>query len=419
MMHISYFKFLCFPIFVFFISHTLLTARGVDISGGGKILSHQYNPWFIGNKPITYCIQKSVDFSQDLEGATYDVARAFDDWHKTITALDNFETSEPLLDGKQKVIASQFVLKESCSDDVDLTILLGVINEEIISVLEDNLMQYIGFTNRTHFDQESGWSKGYIWITPDLGPFGYQGLAKHFWDKGGLFEVMLHEIGHVLGFHHQFNHIMNKNFPSNIVQRLISIGEGEIPHTDLNYYSSKSLILDEFMSYTERYCDHSSQIKTNSNLKPFFMDLLGEKFASFGEAVMNGIEICINNVSPSSFMGIYITVSIIKLGHPLLNEEPEVLGEGVIKLEDKDITRRKIVQKSVSGRYKKSDGDFFDHDFISYHETVAFGTFSMGGKVFPVRVQGRDSVQITFIYENQFAEMTIFPSLGKVLTLAL
>ena len=153
-----------------------------------------------------------------------------------------------------KKLATRFQFQEKCTDKTDLKFLLGVDSGKIFDKLLKTYPRLkrrttVGLAIRTFFKtpnyndyNDDGWGgRGFIWITPDLGNFSYQGPTSHLdstspekriiWNKKindtnifnskeiqveglknditakdllerPLLPVLLHEIAHAFGFRH-------------------------------------------------------------------------------------------------------------------------------------------------------------------------------------------------------------------------
>src|SRR5688572_27667822 len=68
-------------------------------SSGGELLTVEKNPWFIGSKPVHYCIIKGEDFSASLNSSKQVIKEAIDDWTRTLSKLNSIPTRFMFPDG--------------------------------------------------------------------------------------------------------------------------------------------------------------------------------------------------------------------------------------------------------------------------------------------------------------------------------
>ncbi len=199
---------------------------GVVDGNGGEYIHNERNPWFVGRTPISYCIETSDDFSLSKSQATKDIASAFAAWKDLLTTLDFTgvartdeiaHTEEPPM----RDLALDF--KEvKCEQSPPLVFKLGVVDDEAKSALKYSASMTVGFALRTAYDDSSGLAKGFIWLSPDQGQAAYQGpkIEAKFWQQTQLFRnVIIHEIGHVLGFQHIPHSIMDERLPARAVAK--------------------------------------------------------------------------------------------------------------------------------------------------------------------------------------------------------
>jgi hypothetical protein len=160
-------------------------------SGGGGYKTTASNPWFVGEKPVSYCVSISREFSASPGFAELQLRRALDDWIRTIRALNP---------GK---LTTQFVL-EGCQGTTELRFLLGVTEPSVQEALRPSVQEVVGLAHQTSFDQETGRARGFVWLVPDRGPRRHPRQAgEDIWSRGNhLFNVLLHELGHVFGVSH-------------------------------------------------------------------------------------------------------------------------------------------------------------------------------------------------------------------------
>jgi hypothetical protein len=65
---------------------------------------------------------------------------------------------------------------------------------------------FVSFSMKMDYEPRTGWSRGFIWLSPDLGPDSYLHKNTPIWKKGLVtYLITLHELGHVMGIQHNRN----------------------------------------------------------------------------------------------------------------------------------------------------------------------------------------------------------------------
>lgn len=180
---------------IFFVS-TLTWADGGSMDGGGGDL-HSYEHgamWFLGSKPIEYCVEAAADFPLDKNAIKDSVETSFRIW-KEYSDEKNIFSSMPLLHFTPTMVLHY---NENCASDTELTFYAGIENAEVVSAkkLYENP---VAFAHRISYDLRTGRARGIVWFSKHQG----------HWTKYNLFQaMMLHEVGHVLGNEHLTGTIM-------------------------------------------------------------------------------------------------------------------------------------------------------------------------------------------------------------------
>ncbi len=203
-----------------FICTTAFADGGMTGGGGGLVLDRN-NPWFMQNtKDVKYCVEVSTDqFSAtgDLVQKSIDGAIRYWNEEYASAVIPVFDTRiEPVR------IAAQEFKKVGCGDSPDLVLQFGVMHpgqEKDIPHSEE----FAGATIRTKYDPVNMKGAGYIYISPDRGPWRFKGAPKDiqdFWSysEGGLlFNVLVHEMGHVFGLQHTEDSVMSERYIEQIM----------------------------------------------------------------------------------------------------------------------------------------------------------------------------------------------------------
>jgi len=201
-------KLIITTIMVFAVS-ALSIAKGAPVAGGETNIGNgteglpaDYgSAWFLGDKPIKYCIEVSETFGVSVAQIRQDIEESFETWRTYIIKKD-----VKSLGGDALKITANSAFSVSCNNTVDLKLYFGLQNEEV----EKFKQQYInplGFEQRTFYDSSVGWGKGFIWITA-TGSINPEDQYPDWRKPFRLRAILLHEIGHVLGNGHIQNTIM-------------------------------------------------------------------------------------------------------------------------------------------------------------------------------------------------------------------
>lgn len=206
-----------------------LNRGGVIEGNGGEHITNELNPWFLGTTPIRYCIvHDAMNFSLPLAAATQEIAKSLKAWSDFLASRDQINKLLPpfIAASNGPLILSMTYLLVDCLDSPDLTFYLGAREQMISDAIQYRSKDIIGLSMRSKYSDEKARGSGWIWLTPDRGPNRYRGpsLRQDFWLKSpNLYNVLMHELGHVYGFSHMSLGFMQAEFPSLIVQKEMQV----------------------------------------------------------------------------------------------------------------------------------------------------------------------------------------------------
>jgi hypothetical protein len=228
------------------VSYSLLNSNialaGSWSSGGGEILEHAQNPWFIKipgvatnelQKPITYCVAVGSDFPISERQLESLVAESIVWWRR--------EFSNAHMPINKVVIGSQIrelkvyvntdmIFKDICDDSIDIAFQFGWLSQyqqQEIETLKVDLTRYVALSIRTDYSTQLR-GKGFIYVSPDRGPMAFRGanIMPNAWTEldpqfTRLKAVVQHELGHVFGLAHGADGgaIMDARFPEKVVDK--------------------------------------------------------------------------------------------------------------------------------------------------------------------------------------------------------
>lgn len=202
-------------------------ARGGIIDGnGGEVFGTEHNPWFVGKAPVAYCIESSDGFSSPATQNSQVVREVFKAWKATLLDMNlkNVQGKFAILkdEGSIDLVLSLDFQEVKCSEGALLTFKLGTLDHEVEAALKFTAAKTIGFASKSSYSDLSGRSTGYIWLAPDRGAKRYAGktIAADFWSSPHvLHNVLMHEVGHILGFRHIHLTIMDQRAPGAFVEK--------------------------------------------------------------------------------------------------------------------------------------------------------------------------------------------------------
>jgi hypothetical protein len=186
-------------------------AKGGDSSGGGDRLSLDHgSAWYAGRgKMIKACYLMAPTFEASATQAEAAIQNAFSTWKKYTTDKHAFDsTYQSMTYADEFVPAMDVSISSQCTGQEDLKFYFGVSSAEVESA-KTQFDNPIAFAQRTEYDLNAGWGKGFIWIAPSKAVGDYRAPVWGF--ESALKGILLHEVGHVLGCEHVRGTIMDEN----------------------------------------------------------------------------------------------------------------------------------------------------------------------------------------------------------------
>lgn len=183
-------------------------AHSGGYSGGGG--DHQDigtgTAWYIGNKKISYCIEKSANFGVGTVDLQQTFEKAAATWRQYILQRHIQMDLPP-----EHRLNLNFQYQGACQGSENLRLYFGVDSPEVVEAKKKYQKPY-ALSYRESYDVATGMGKGFIWLAqtgslfPLAGDTGFPNWTKPFTVHG----MMLHELGHVLGVGHLDGTIMRE-----------------------------------------------------------------------------------------------------------------------------------------------------------------------------------------------------------------
>ncbi len=184
-------------------SHQAVVAMGGGITSVGGTDSPDVRlltAWFYGSEPIATCYLQSENFGASRGQSERAIRHAIRIWQKYFTDK-KIKSRLPAASS----INLNFDFRGRCRGGEDLALFFGT--GPIFANLSDLKTAQLyhrpyAFVNKTHMSQDLRWAKGYIRIMR-AGQYNVNPLRPDWSQSNALDSIVLHELGHVLGFVHK------------------------------------------------------------------------------------------------------------------------------------------------------------------------------------------------------------------------
>jgi hypothetical protein len=254
-------------------------AEGTITSSGGYLYRYENNPWYLQNTPIVkYCVaMDEVNFGVPKAVAQKEISLAIETWKAQLAMASYTRYGSDLKPWSEIRLGTQDFEEVSCdSDSVNLRFQLGQLSDAQQAIL-GNPKRYVADTFQTSYDEVNMRGSGFIYLAPEKGPFmpDESGKAEHFWsevDGIALHVVLLHELGHIFGFPHTPDTIMDDDLPQNFIREKLLNRMREMPDFNRSYILKSlfpSLIgytQDPFAIISKEYSSHFRRGQNDTEL---------------------------------------------------------------------------------------------------------------------------------------------------------
>lgn len=186
------------------INKPTLSGGSSVIVGGDTMDERLMTAWFYGTDAIKTCYNHLEAFGASEKAAGDALKDAVAVWQKY------FRDKQISASKEARGVNLNFQLLGKCKGDEDLVVHFGtgpIFGNMRDLKIAEGLHNPVAYVNKTHLAKDSTWSKGYIRFVPRA----YYSL-ENFPDwtvKDSLKTMLVHELGHVLGFVHEPNTIMD------------------------------------------------------------------------------------------------------------------------------------------------------------------------------------------------------------------
>jgi hypothetical protein len=208
---------------------------------GGDFGEVNDNIWFIGKKPIKYCIQSSEDYFSNRSELENLLETSLSKWHSFFlkyNLLGNLNSSKishsrrhstEFIDGLDRGANFKFEFSNTCKGS-DLQFFFGITNQVIKDYKKFETEHPFGFAIRKSYDHENFANSGIIWI-------------ENLKSTKKIEHTLLHELGHIFGMKHDSVYIMRSTMAVEMEGNAITENEIEIKSWPYRFLDNSSLQL--------------------------------------------------------------------------------------------------------------------------------------------------------------------------------
>lgn len=216
-------------------SHVSFGGGSIGGFGGGDTTDlRRLAAWFYGERQIQVCTQLNVNFG--LNEITIS-----DAVQKAILLWKAYFSEKQINSNLSEKINLNFKLKPKCTGGEDLVFYFGTgpINQNLLDLRAfQSLSNPLAYVNKTHMSEDLKWSKGYIRFV-ESNSYGLDdGFFPDWSNQQHFFQILVHEIGHVLGF----THIPGTIMTGSIVRDTVVENKALNVDNDVELFSCKSCL---------------------------------------------------------------------------------------------------------------------------------------------------------------------------------
>jgi hypothetical protein len=166
--------------------------------GGDTTDRRRLAAWFYGDRQILTCLQINKNFEiNQVEIIDYLNASLFH-WKQ-------YFKQKKINDHLTEKINLNFHLKQKCEGGEDLVLYFGTgpIFQNLLDLRAyQALSNPVAYANKTHMSSDYKWSKGYIRFVESHSYIYESDFFPNWTNKDHFYQILTHELGHILGFSH-------------------------------------------------------------------------------------------------------------------------------------------------------------------------------------------------------------------------